>query len=69
MRIHLLGDKQVCCIGVPAMGAPIWSAAGRGDPVRYERLPNSMRAVPIDGIDLFLTDRFGQTGSRGETHA
>ena len=58
VRIHLVEDKEICRIDIPALSAPTWSAAGKGDPVLYERLPNSTRAVPTDEIEAFLAERF-----------
>ncbi len=60
VRIHIVEDKEICRIDIPALGAPAWSGAGKGDPVLYERLPNSTRAVPTDEIEGFLAERFGR---------
>ncbi len=59
VRIHLIEDKEICRIDIPALSSPTWSASGKGDPVLYERLPNSTRAVPVDEIESFLGERFG----------
>lgn len=58
IRIHFVEGKEVCRIDIPALSAPTWSSAGKGDPVLYERLPNSTRPVPSDEVDAFLGDRF-----------
>ena len=59
VRIDFVGDKEICRIDIPALSAPTWSAAGKGYPVLYERLPNSTRAVPEPEVDDFLRERFG----------
>jgi len=59
VRIHVVEDKEICRIDIPALSAPTWSAAGKGDPVLFERLPNSTRAVPVNEIEALLTERFG----------
>jgi type I restriction enzyme R subunit len=65
VRIDFVEDKEICRIDIPALSAPTWSAAGKSDPVLYERLPNSTRAVPAAEIDEFLSQRFGvETATR-----
>jgi predicted HTH transcriptional regulator len=59
VRIEFVEDKEICRIDIPALSAPTWSAAGKGYPVLYERLPNSTRAVPEPEVDDFLRERFG----------
>jgi len=63
VRAHVVAGKEICRIDVPAFSVPAWSSANKGDPVLYERLPNSTRAVPKDQIDSFLADRFGTSTS------
>jgi hypothetical protein len=58
VRIHLVEDREICRIDIPALSTPTWSSAGKGDPVLYERLPNSTRAVPPNEVDEFLGERF-----------
>ena len=62
VRIHLVEDKEICRIDIPALSAPTWSAAGKGEPILYERLPNSTRVVPADEVEQFLAERFGGAG-------
>jgi len=59
VRIHVIEDKEICRIDIPALSTPSWSAAGKGDPTLYERLPNSTRAVPAGEVETFLAERFG----------
>jgi len=58
VRIHVVDDKEICRIDIPALSEPTWSAVGKGEPVLYERLFNSTRAVLAADVEEFLAQRF-----------
>ena len=59
VRIHIVDGKEICRIDIPALSVPTWSAAAKGNPVLYERLPNSTRVVPAAQVEAFVAQRFG----------
>ena len=59
IRIDTVNRRDVCRIDVPASSRPIWVQGKSGARTLYQRRNNSTRAVPADGVDAFVAERFG----------